>query len=227
MNAKKIVRLSNIICIISVVLLCYWVFSFIVMEVFGLKVFRENITQTFYLSILGIISLMFGALITNIMFNLTRIAEKHNNDTMELKKRKKSILAVFLATFPLIVVLLFLGDFLTSKKKENMLIKSAESIAINNQSIVSEIINYNFSKDWIMKTEIKLELLSNMDINYRNISLIVYDDVDGFPVFLILKKSTCFAGGQFLNGFACKNSLISFSLINGSVETSFKAPFGG
>ena len=44
---------------------------------------------------------------------------------------------------------------------------------------------------------------------------------------LILKKSTCFAGGQFLNGFACKNSLISFSLINGSVETSFKAPFGG
>ena len=46
-------------------------------------------------------------------------------------------------------------------------------------------------------------------------------------MILILKKSTCFAGGQFLNGFACKNSLISFSLINGSVETSFKAPFGG
>lgn len=85
MTSKKIVKLSNILCIISVIALCYWVFMFIVMNVFGLKVFRENLTETFYLSILGILALMFGALITNIMFNLTRIAEKHNSDTTDLK----------------------------------------------------------------------------------------------------------------------------------------------
>ncbi len=70
MNPKQLVRLSNIIGIISIVLLIYWVFIFITIEVFGLKVFRENLTETFYMSVLGILALMTGALIINIMFNI-------------------------------------------------------------------------------------------------------------------------------------------------------------
>jgi hypothetical protein len=62
MNNKALVRLSNIIGIISILLLVYWVFVFISIQVFGFKVFRENLTETFYLSVLGILALMFGAL---------------------------------------------------------------------------------------------------------------------------------------------------------------------
>ena len=44
MNAKQIVRFSNIIGITSILLLVYWVFTFITIQVFGLKVFKENMT---------------------------------------------------------------------------------------------------------------------------------------------------------------------------------------
>ncbi|WP_029410187.1 hypothetical protein [Treponema pedis] len=105
MTAKRIVKLSNVLCIISVIALCYWVFTFIVMNVFGLKVFRENLTETFYLSILGILALMFGALITNVMFNLTRIAEKHNNDTADSKQTGNKIsLICLISLFPIITI---------------------------------------------------------------------------------------------------------------------------
>lgn len=78
MNSKSWVKLSNIIGIVSIILLLYWVFIQISTEVLGLKVFKEVTTETFNMSISGILALMFGALMINIMFNLTRIAEKHN-----------------------------------------------------------------------------------------------------------------------------------------------------
>ena len=133
MTAKKIVKLSNVLCIISVISLCYWVFTFIVIDVFGLKVFRKNLTEIFYLSILGILALMFGALITNVMFNLTRIAEKHNSDTIDLKQTNSKIFLIcFITLFPIITIVLFLGDYLTTNKKERMLLQSAESIVGSN-----------------------------------------------------------------------------------------------
>ena len=189
MTAKKIVKLSNILCIISVIALCYWVFMFIVMNVFGLKVFRKNLTETFYLSILGILALMFGALITNIMFNLTRIAEKHNSDTTDLKQtNNKIILICFIALFPIITILLFAGDYLTANKKECMLVQSAESIVVSNKNIIDEIINYDFTKKWISNASTKLQLLSKLDRNYKNISILVSDSIDNVPVFLIFNS---------------------------------------
>lgn len=198
MNAKKIVRLSNTICIVSVLLLTYWVFTFIVMEVFGLKVFRENITETFYFSILAIIALMSGALITNVMFNLTRIAEKHNDDAAETRPPRKSRTIAFIVSFPLLVALLFAGDFLTSRKKEALLIESAESMTTGNRAIIDGIGAYEFSREWIVNAEEKLELLSNMDVNYGNVSLVASDTIDGIPVFLMFGRSR-FEGDEELS----------------------------
>jgi len=97
MNNKKLIKLSNIIGIISIILLIYWVFIFIAITVFDLKVFRENMTETFYLSVFGILALMFGALMINIMLNLTRIAEKHNdNEQNQIKKKSKKLSILFI-----------------------------------------------------------------------------------------------------------------------------------
>ena len=85
MNAKKLVKATNIVGMVAVVLLVYWVFVLILSNVFGLKVFREYITEIFLMSILGIFAVMAGALILNIMLNLTRIAERD--------KRKKAKVA--------------------------------------------------------------------------------------------------------------------------------------
>src|SRR6056297_3104176 len=141
MNPKRLVKLSNIIGIISIILLVYWVFIFMTVEVFGLKVFKENITETFYMSILGILALMFGALIINIMFNLTRIAQKHNSDTDSIGNKKRIGVILFIISFPLIFGLLFGGDFLSSKKKEKLLIKSAESIIVDHTTKADKLVD--------------------------------------------------------------------------------------
>jgi hypothetical protein len=184
MNNKLLVRLSNWIGIISIVLLVYWVFIFILIEVFGLKVFRENMTETFYFSIVGILALMFGALMINIMFNLTRIAEKHNQDIRKTKEASKTILYVFPLTFPIIAALLFAGDYLTTKKKENMLVASAKSIVESDTEKTAKLTNYSFDKKWIIETRDILSLYSKTDRHFPYVSVIVSDSIDLSNVFL-------------------------------------------
>lgn len=185
MNNKSLVRLSNIIGIISIILLVYWVFVFISITVFGLKVFRENITETFYLSVVGILALMFGSLIINVMFNLTRIAEKHNQDDLNDSKRTNKKLGLILGlSFPLVLGLLFVGDYLSSKKKEKMLIASAKSIIENNKEKSDKLLNYTFIEKWIIETDDILDLYSKTDKHFPNVSVIVADSIDKSQMFL-------------------------------------------
>lgn len=183
MNPKQLVRLSNIIGIIAIVLLIYWVFTFITIEVFGLKVFRENLTETFYMSVLGILALMAGALFINIMFNLTRIAQKHNQDELTTKSGKK-VGWILLASFPILLLILFGGDYLTSKKKERLLVESAKSIIETNTKKSDHLVNYSFNEKWIIETEDILEILSKTDDNFPHVSILVKDSIDSEPVFL-------------------------------------------
>ena len=184
MNNKSLVKLSNIIGIVSIILLVYWVFIFMSIEVFGLKVFRENMTETFYLSVLGILALMFGSLIINVMFNLTRIAEKHNQDNVNSSKTFKKLWLIFGISFPIIFGLLFGGDYLTSKKKEQMLISSAKSIIESNIDKSDKLLNYNFDKEWINETKSILDIYSKTDTHFPHIAVIVVDDIDATQVFL-------------------------------------------
>lgn len=185
MNSKSLVRLSNIIGIISIILLIYWVFVFISITVFGLRIFRENITETFYLSVAGILALMTGSLIMNVMFNLTRIAEKHNHDDLSVSKPAgKKIGLVFALSFPLVFGLLFGGDYLTSKKKEKMLIASARSIVENNREKSVKLLNYSFTENWIIETGDILDLYSKTDKHFPYVSVIVADTLDRSAVFL-------------------------------------------
>lgn len=185
MNPKFLVKLSNIIGTISIILLIYWIFTFITIQVFGLKVFRENITETFYMSVMGILALMLGALIINVMFNLTRIAQKHNLDeTNNIKSGSKKIGWAFALSFPLIFGLLFGGDYITTKKKEHLLIESAESIIKDNTAKANKLVNYTFDKKWIIETTDILDLLSATDKYFPNVSVIVKDSIDHSTVFL-------------------------------------------
>lgn len=186
MNPKQLVKLSNLIGLVSIILLVYWVFIFITIQVFGLKVFRENLTETFYLSILGILALMMGALIINIMFNLTRIAQKHNQDESLDKNNSKSIW-IFIVSLPLLFAALFTGDYLTSKKKESLLLKSAQSIIEGNQLKSNHLVNYTFDKEWIIQTEEVLDILSKTDDNLPNVSIIVKDSLNNEPIILGFK----------------------------------------
>lgn len=185
MNPRTLVRLSNTVGTISIILLIYWVFTFVSIQVFGLKVFRENLTETFYMSVLGILALMFGALIINVMFNLTRIAQKHNQDeNVILKSTSKKLGWVFVFSFPILFGLLFAGDYLTSKKKERLLVQSAQSIIKDNTEKANKLANYSFDKEWMIQTEDILDLLSKTDKHFPHVSVIVKDSIDNSKVLL-------------------------------------------
>jgi hypothetical protein len=183
MNPKQFVRISNIIGILSIVFLTYWIFTFVTIEFFGLKIFRQNLTEIFYLSVTGILALLVCALIVNIMFNLTRIAQKHNQDEPAKPIRKK-VVWVFLAIFPMLLLVLFGGDYLTSKKKEGLLLKSAESIFTTNSKKSDHFLNYTFDENWIIETEEILEIISKKDNNFRHISILMKDSISNEPIFL-------------------------------------------
>lgn len=184
MNNKLLVKLSNVIGVISIVLLVYWVFIFISITVFGFKVFRENITETFYFSVLGILALMFGSLIINVMFNLTRIAEKHNQDTIYSTKTTRKLWLTFGLSFPIIFGLLLGGNYLTSKKKEQMLISSAKSIIEGDKGKSDKLLNYDFDKEWINETSNILSIYSRTDTYFPNVTVITLDSIDNSQTFL-------------------------------------------
>lgn len=188
MTPKQLVKLSNLIGIISIILLVYWVFTFIIIQVFGLKVFKENMTETFYLSVLGILALMVGSLIINVMFNLTRIAENKSKDENNLNSNKKTYLILF-TIFPIIGIILFGGDFLTSNKKEKMLIKSAKSILEKNKMNSAKLVNYEFTEKYINETSNILEIFSKTDKNFPSVNLLVKDSIKGSPIYLGFNQS--------------------------------------
>lgn len=191
MNPKKIVKLSNIIGIVSIILLIYWVFVLISIEVFGLKVFRQNITDTFYISILAILALMFGALMINIMFNLTRIADKQNVDeTYKKKKSVKALAIAFLLSFPLIFALLVGGDYYTAYAKERAMIRAGRSIIEDNEEKVKKIADYEYTVGWLKNTNKELSYFSKVDRYFPSVSVLVKDTMDNYKVYLAFSGYT-------------------------------------
>ncbi|MBE9469423.1 MAG: hypothetical protein IMY72_14045 [Bacteroidetes bacterium] len=189
MNKDKIIKISNAVGITSIILLIYWVFIFISITVFGLKVFKENMTESFYFSIIGILSLMFGALMINIMLNLTKISEfvDKKKPINKLKKSKLSSILIILS-FPLIFILLYAGDKITSKQKENYLIKSATYLTEQYSDKINHLANYSFTDKYIKQTEKTLEYLGKIDNNLPYAFVIVQDTVENELTFLRIRN---------------------------------------
>lgn len=185
MHPKLLVKLSNTIGLVSIILLMYWIFAFISIEVFEFKIFRENMTETFYLSIVGILALLAGALMINVMFNLTRIAEKHNGDGTDLNNPQvKRWMWGFVLSFPVLFSLLFFGDFLSSRKKENMLIRTATALIQEHPKLIRQLLNYSFDKNWLKEMDEVMTLLAKKDEYFPEIHLIVKDTINASNFYL-------------------------------------------
>jgi hypothetical protein len=186
MNTDTMIKWTNRICLFAITLLIYWVFIFISITVFDFKVFRENITETFYLSILAILALMSGALVVNIMFNLTKISSAVGHGSMvACKKGSKKSLVLVLLSFPVIFGILFLGDLRSASVKEKTIREAAESLVKENQQALKQLSNYQFSTNWIKQTQETLKLLGKIDENFPNVQLILQDKVQDRFVFLV------------------------------------------
>jgi len=187
-NRDKIISLTNKLSCILVIILLYWVFIFIYISVFGFKVFRENLTELFFISILAILALLTGAVIINIMLNLTKISqslagEKETTGKMKAGKGKVFTL-LFVLSFPLIFGLLYLGDLRSSHLKREYLLSSAQAIVTENQEIIEKLGEYKYDSSYLRLAESSLNFLEKQDKNFRSLSLIVEDTVQGKNAFL-------------------------------------------
>ena len=181
MNAKKLVKATNIIGMVAVALLVYWVFALILIQVFGLKVFREHITEIFLMSILGILAVMGGTLMLNIMLNLTRIAERGQEE--EVRGGRKTVY-LLLAVFPILAALLFGGNYLTIRQKRDILTQSSERIVKDNPAQIDALTDYRFDLAYIKKSSEILDLMAKDDLSFKSAMIIVQDKIDNKPVYL-------------------------------------------
>ena len=181
MNAKKLVKATNIIGMVAVTLLVYWVFALILIQVFGLKVFREHITEIFLMSILGILAVMGGTLMLNIMLNLTRIAERGQEE--EVRGGRKTVY-LLLAVFPILAALLFGGNYLTIRQKRDILTQSSERIVKDNPAQLDALADYRFDLAYIKKSSEILDLMAKDDLSFKSAMIIVPDKIDNKPVYL-------------------------------------------
>ena len=146
MNPKQLVKLTNIVGIVSFILLIYWIFVFILVQVFNLKIFRQHLSEIFVLSITGIIALMAGALMLNIMFNLTRIAER-GSETDSPKKGKKIIL-LMIFMFPVLAGVLFAGNHLSLQRREQALQQAGQALVQQNVRGIQAAAQYRFTPEY-------------------------------------------------------------------------------
>lgn len=202
MNSNKMVKISNRIGFIAVLALVYWVLIYITTQIFGLKIFKETLTATFNWSILGILVLMFGALIINVMLNLSRIADKINNGNEAIEKisiKKRTGTIIFLVSLPIVIIALFFGNYLSSKKIENELKKSADAIINSYNTTINELSNYSFDINWINKARNLFSLMVRIDAEITNVGIIFEDEIDGNIIYLTVVNGSEVRENEVLN----------------------------
>lgn len=105
MNHDTLIRITNRIAVYATaaLTLIYWAFVFLLITVFDLKIFRERMTETFFLSLLGIFAILGGALMLNVMSNLSKIStavsSRNEPENKRGKPYKRRLIAIILSFF--------------------------------------------------------------------------------------------------------------------------------
>ena len=191
MNHALIIKATNRVAFFATVALIFWVIVFLTITVFDLKIFRDRMTETFYLSILGIFAILGGALILNVMSNLSRISEAvATREAVVIQPTSTSRwkLITALLSVPIIVGLMFGADALSAQKRKEVLVSAAKAMVSENQKELTTLAAYDFSNDYIAKAAKILSVMEKIDKNFPDVAVILPDTIDGKSVFLAFRK---------------------------------------
>jgi hypothetical protein len=187
MNHDLLIKTTNRVAVYATVALIYWVFTFLTITVFDLKIFREQMTEMFFLSLLGIFAILGGAIILNVMSNLSKISaavSPAHDSASEKSQSTKLRLVVLILCFPLIVAALFIGNNLSAERKKNVLIRAAENLVAENQASLTSLADYKFSLDYVQSTERTLNVLNKIDRSFPEVMVIFPDSIEGKGLYL-------------------------------------------
>ncbi|NOU24061.1 MAG: peptidase [Methylotenera sp.] len=182
MNHDFLIKTTNKIALWSVIALFYWIFIFICITVFDLKIFREHITETFLMSILGIFALLGGALVLNVMSNLSKISASVSSKEEQVVRFSGK--KWWLLSLPIIFSLLFCGNLLSAHNKEKMLVNSALSLIKQNPEYNNNFADYRFDDAYIQNTAHALQVVQKIDKFFPEVLVIQKDLIDNKTVFL-------------------------------------------
>jgi len=182
MNHDFLIKTTNKVAFLAVIALVYWIFIFIVITVFDLKIFRAHITETFFMSVLGIFALLGGALVLNVMSNLSKISASVGSQPEPVEA--KPIKIGWLVSFPVIFALLFGGNYLTASHKEGLLVNSAKSVVAQNPDYQKQFAQYSFDENYIKSTANALQVVKKIDKHFPEVLVIQRDSIDQKSVFL-------------------------------------------
>lgn len=185
-DKKSLSWLTSKLSLIFTVILLYWIVVFISITVFGFKIFRENLTQIFYLSVVGILAILLGSALLNIMTNIAIIADNTDKQAETSVPKRKLFAGGLLVLLSFVIVFggLYMGDRLNSAKKEQYLVASAKRLYKDHTDKFSVMDRYNFSPTFVSELGQKLRVISQQDKNFQYVSVIVKGSIDGEPVFL-------------------------------------------
>lgn len=91
-----------------------------------------------------------------------------------------------------------MGDYLTSQRKEKVLVESAKSIVNSDEKSLNHLVNYQYDIPWITETSDVLALYSAIDTNFPNVALLVSDTLDGKSYFLEFNQHSYFTNDTIL-----------------------------
>lgn len=193
MNHNFIIKTTNKVALYATIALFFWVFIFLTVTIFDLKIFRQYITDTFFLSVLGIFSVLGGALILNVMSNLSNISsavnERRDSALPAAKPINKKILLALGLSLPMIVGALFIGNSMSANKKKSLLVESAQLLISQNQVELAEMANYQFTPEYVDKVEKMLAVIKRIDKNFPEVMLVLPDAIDKKKVFLAFGRN--------------------------------------
>ena len=192
MNHDFWIRVTNRTALITAFALMYWVFIFIVAAVFDLRIFRERLTESFGLSIFGLITIMVGALTLNIMANLSKIshslAARAGAATEMAPPRWRRTALLIGLSFVVLGGLMLGGNKLSTLKRERQLLAAAERLVEDNRSQLAVIAPYRFDAAYLHQTAEMLRVLTRIDRNFPAVQLIVSDEISSKPVLLAFNE---------------------------------------
>lgn len=187
MNHELIIRTTNRTAVYVCAALAYWTFIFLIVSVFDLRIFRERMTEMFFFSFLGLFALLGGAIVLNLMSNLSKISAAivpaAPPQTLQTQQRGWPALLLALS-FPLLALGLFAGDKWSAQRKKALLIASAERLIAENQTALAQLAHYRFAPDYVESAERTLGVLNKIDKHFPELMLLVPDQIDGKALVL-------------------------------------------
>jgi hypothetical protein len=186
LNKIRLANLTTWTMVITISFIAIFFIGFVITNTFDLNVFTRR-TSDFIFLFIGMSSvIVLCSAILNISLNIGLIADSKTQELKEIGTSfvTKKFLFYALGLTLIIILFLFLGDFLTRQNEKKKLVSEANDIISRYQSIINKIPIGLEDSSKIGEIPEILKFLSNQKEEFPSISLITSDKYNGQLTFL-------------------------------------------